>query len=63
MIYVINLDHHGGYQGIVSKWKTLREAKLDIENEGNDIIRVGRVGYRKIPLVIVYLLALLSRAK
>jgi hypothetical protein len=45
MFYVLQVDHRGDFQSIMSKWKTLQEAKLNIENEKNDIIRVGRVGY------------------
>lgn len=48
MFYVIHLDHDGEYQGIVGNFKTLKEAKADIESSevcGKKIIRIGRIGY------------------
>jgi hypothetical protein len=48
MYYVIHVDHHGGYQGIMSKFKTLREAKAEIEHSevcGEKVTRIGRIGY------------------
>jgi mRNA deadenylase 3'-5' endonuclease subunit Ccr4 len=45
MFYVLNLDHHGYYQGVYNKFETKQEAKSYLDTK-KDTIRVGCIGYR-----------------
>ena len=42
--YILNLDHHGYYQGIYNKFDTKQEAKSYLDTK-KDTIRVGLIGY------------------
>lgn len=49
--YILNLDHHGGHQGICNRFDTLEEAKhfldtLPDTNPGSRYIRAGRIAYK-----------------
>ena len=44
MFYVLNLDHHGDYQGVYYKFDTKEGAKSYLEKK-SDTIRIGLIGY------------------
>jgi hypothetical protein len=44
MFYILNLDHHGDYQGVYHRFDTKDEARAFLEKKP-DTIRVGMIGY------------------
>lgn len=42
--YIMNLDHHGDYQGIYHKFDTEKQSKSYLDTK-TDTIRMGRIGY------------------
>lgn len=44
MFYILNLDHHGDYQGVYHRFDTKEQARAFLETKP-DTIRIGSIGY------------------